>query len=54
MYAQASFKTVFKKFVNKNFVKAEYGFKICTVKMQYKKRVAKYIKTWICQHVFLY
>ena len=28
---------------------------MCTVAMQYTKRVAKYIKTWICQHnIFLY
>ena len=28
---------------------------MCTVKLQYTKHVAKYIKTWICQHnIFLY
>ena len=33
IYAPASFKIVFKKFVNKNFVKREYGLKTCKVKM---------------------
>ena len=55
IYAPVSSKIVLKTFVDKNFVKREYGLKMCTVKMQYTKRVAKYIKTWICQHnVFLY
>ena len=33
IYAQLSFKVALKKIVDKNFIKREYGFKMCTVKM---------------------
>ena len=38
----------------KDLVKKEYCLKMCTVKMQYSKRIAKYTKTWICQHNVFY
>ena len=48
IYALVNFKIVLKIVDKKNLVKREYGLKMCT--MQYTKRVAKYTKTWICQH----
>ena len=45
-----SFKTVL-KFVDNFLLKLEYGLKMCTEKM-YTKRVLKYTKTWIYQHIF--
>ena len=50
-----SFKIVLKILLIKNLIKQKDGLKMCLVTMKYTERVAKYIKTWICQHeVFLY